>query len=67
MRSTTDSNSANAKGERQLRVVGDRVVCRRIGPTDLERCAECLYLLRLGRRFVICVNGEIPEEPDFVW
>ena len=67
MRSTTDIKSANAKGERQLRVVGDRVACRRIGPTEVERCAECVYLLRLGRKYIVCVDGEIPDEPGFAW
>jgi len=48
-------------------MVGDRVACRRIGVTDVRRCAECLYLLRLGRKYVVCVDGDIPEQPDFAW
>ena len=67
MRSTNDSKPTKAKAERRQRVVGDQVACRRIGPTDLQRCAECIYLLRLGRRYVVCVEGEIPQEPDFSW
>ena len=67
MRSTTDIKSVNAKGERRVRVVGDRVACRRIGPTDLQRCAECGYLLRLGRRYVVCMGSDIPDAPDFAW
>ena len=65
MRSTV--TSANANTERRLRLVGDQVACRRVGPTDVRRCAECVYLLRLGRKYVVCVDGEIPEQPDFAW
>ena len=67
MRSTTEATAASANSERRLRMVGDRVACRRIGVTDVRRCVECLYLVRLGRKYVICVDGEIPEQPDFVW
>jgi hypothetical protein len=67
MRSTTDVRSASANSERRLRTVGDRVACPRIGTTDLLRCAECVYLLRLGRRYTVCVDGEITDQPDFAW
>ncbi len=67
MRSTTEATSVSANSERRLRMVGDRVACRRIGPTDVRRCAECLYLLRLGRKYVVCIDGEIADQPDFAW
>ncbi len=67
MRSTTEVTSASANSERRLRMVGDSVACRRIGVTDVRRCAECVYLLRLGRKYVVCVDGEITEQPDFAW
>jgi hypothetical protein len=67
MPSTTDAETTKPRSEHRLRVVGDRVVCRRIGPTDLERCIECAYLLRLGRRYVVCVEGDLPIEPEFAW
>lgn len=67
MESTIEIGTERMKEERRLRVVGERVACRRIGPTDVRRCAECMYLLRLGRRYVVCVEGEIPEEPDLGW
>ena len=67
MGSKTEATAASANSERRLRMVGDRVACRRIGVTDVRRCAECLYLLRLGRKYVVCVDGDIPEQPDFAW
>lgn len=66
MPSTRDVNPEEPR-ERRLRVVGERVSCRRIGPTDVRRCAECIYLLRLGRRYIVCIDGDIPEEPEFGW
>jgi len=67
MRSANQAKPAKANSERRQRVLGDRVACRRIGPTDVERCAECVYLLRLGRKYIVCVDGEIPDEPGFAW
>ena len=67
MRPATKLPLGSADGERRLRVVGDRVVCRRIGPTEVQRCAECVYLLRLGTQSIVCRDGELPDQPDFVW
>ena len=67
MRTTNEVLPTPANGERRVRVIGDRVACRRIGPTDVRRCAECVYLLRLGRHSIVCLEEEIPEQPDFAW
>lgn len=67
MPSTTETPATAAKGERRVRVIGERVACRRIGPTDLSRCAECVYLVRMGRRYVVCIEGEVSETSDFGW
>ena len=67
MRTADEVLVTPANGERRVRVFGDRVACRRIGPTDFRRCAECVYLLRLRRGYVVCLEGEIPSQPHFVW
>lgn len=67
MQSTIEVSTARSAGEHRLRVVGERVACRRIGTTDIRRCAECVYLLRLGRKYILCADRDAPEEPDFPW
>ena len=67
MQPTTKVTASSAEADQRHRLVGDRVACRRIGPTDVRRCAECVYLLRLGRKYIVCVDGEIPDQPDFAW
>ena len=67
MRTATDVNLKPPDGERRLRVIGDSVACRRIGPTEVQRCAECVYLLRMGRNSIVCLEDEIPDQPDFAW
>lgn len=67
--------TAEARGgeERRARVIGNRVACWRIGSVDLDRCRECLYLLRLevageppsGR--VVCAAATAEAEFDFAW
>lgn len=57
--------------ERRVRVVGGRVACWRIGSVDLDRCRECLYLLRLEvdapftPRHVVCWGAYLEAEVDF--
>jgi hypothetical protein len=61
--------------ERRVRVVGDRVACSRIGSVDLDRCRECVYLLRLEEAsvhrvadpYVVCANRDWETEFDFAW
>ncbi len=52
-----------------------RVACWRLGPVVLDRCRECVYLLRLegtsardsAAAYVVC-SGHHPEpELDFAW
>ena len=41
------SSASVAAGTRRQSVSDDRVFCWRLGPGELERCRECVYLLRL--------------------
>lgn len=60
-------------GERRTRVIGDRLACWRIGPVDLDRCRECLYLLRLEvagtppSGDVVCADADPEAEIAFAW
>ena len=67
MRTENDALHTSANGERRARVIGDRVACRRIGPAEVQRCAECVYLVRLGKKFIVCLEEGIPDQPDFAW
>ena len=59
--------------ERRIRVEGNRVACQRVGTVELERCRECLYLLRLQiagtppAGHVVCAASYLEEEFDFAW
>jgi hypothetical protein len=61
------------KQERRCRVSGDRVACWRIGSVELERCRECLYLLRLevagepASGVVVCADPSPEAEGTFPW
>jgi hypothetical protein len=69
MRLSVASNSE----ERRVRVVGDRVACWRLGSVALDRCRECLYLLRLeadaaaAPRHVVCADVFLDDEAAFAW
>jgi hypothetical protein len=60
-------------GERRSRVEGNRVACQRAGTVELDRCRECLYLLRLeiagtpAVGHVICADPSVEAEFDFAW
>jgi hypothetical protein len=60
-------------GGRRVRVDGNRVACWRIGSVDLDRCHECLYLLRLevagepASGSVVCTDSYLEAEVDFAW
>ncbi len=62
-------------GTRRLPVSVDRVACWRIGPVELDRCRECVYLMRLdgahaGDReaaSVVCADRDPALEADFTW
>jgi hypothetical protein len=58
---------------RRCRVIGDRVACWRIGKVDLDRCRDCLYLLRLevagtpASGDVVCADANPEAEIAFAW
>jgi len=62
-------------GERRLPVSVDGVTCWRIGPVVLDRCRECVYLMRLegahagelGAASVICADRDPELEVNFAW
>ncbi len=53
----------------------DVVTCRRLGRVPLDRCRECVYLVRLegatlrndGVGDVICAGDDPQLEFDFAW
>lgn len=59
--------------ELRVRVVDDRVACRRLGSVELARCRECLYLVRMeaggatAPPHVVCTAGFLKDEIDFAW
>ena len=61
--------------QRRTRVKDNRVACRRIGSVDLDRCLECLYLIRLedsgaaepAALYVVCADAALDADVDFVW
>ena len=60
-------------GARRSRVDGDGVVCHLVGTVRLDRCRECVYLLKLeiagtppvGQ--VVCADSYLEAEFDFAW
>jgi hypothetical protein len=69
----TRSTLVREVGTRRQPVSVDRVTCWRLGPVVLDRCRECVYLVRLegatarhsAADYVICAEGE--PEVDFAW
>lgn len=61
--------------QRRIRVEGNRVACWRLGPVELDRCRECLYLVTLDNAaapdapmgYVVCVDSDLDAEVDFAW
>lgn len=70
---TPSAAIVSRSGERRIRVVDDRVACWRIGPVDLERCRECVYLQHLefatdpDAMHVVCTGADLDAEVDFAW
>jgi hypothetical protein len=53
-------------------VLADRVTCDRLGNVAVDRCVECLYLLRLERSAgrltkVVCAAEDWEPEFGFSW
>ena len=44
----TSSAHLTRTDEQQIRVIGGQVACPRVGVVDLDRCRECVYLMRFG-------------------
>lgn len=71
----TRSTSVPEVGTRRQPVSGDRVTCWRLGPVVLDRCRECVYLLRLedatagdsAAAYVVCADHDPEPEVDFAW
>lgn len=59
--------------ERRIPLVGNRVACPRIGWVEIDRCRECVYLVRVeieGRatpQTVVCSEESLTGEPGSVW
>lgn len=70
---TLSGARVNEVAERRIRVEGNRVACWRLGPVELDRCRECLYLLRLEiagtppSGHVVCADSYLEAEFDFAW
>lgn len=72
---TRAASAALDQHQRRTRVEGDRVACWRIGSVDLDRCRECVYLLRLVRfgargssaTDVVCADVGYDAGADLAW
>lgn len=61
--------------ERRVQVDASRVACWRLGSVNLDRCRECLYLLRQEvageppSGYVVCADSyaEAEAEVEFAW
>jgi hypothetical protein len=62
--------------EHQIHVIGGQVACPRVGPVDLDRCRECMYLLRFGAKdpdrpgaaYVVCTAVDVQSDlSDMAW
>ena len=59
----------------RARVVGGRVVCGRLGAVVVDRCRECVYLVRLDMAarkdladvYVVCAGDDPQPDADFSW
>ena len=62
-------------GARRLPISVDGVICWRVGPVVLDRCRECVFLVRLvgagagdpGAATVVCADRDPELEVDFAW
>jgi hypothetical protein len=66
--------SISIQGADEVRypVLAGTVMCARLGGVEVERCRECLYLLRIERfagrpTRVVCAVREWEPEFDFAW
>jgi hypothetical protein len=65
---TLSGTTVNQARERHIPVEGNRVACQRAGTVDLDRCRECVYLLRLelvgtpASARVVCADSYVEAE-----
>ena len=65
--------SVGGGAERRVPVVDGRASCWRIGSVDLDRCLECVYLLRMEdgpeptSLHVVCTDADLQAEADLAW
>lgn len=58
----------NEAGERRIPLEGNRVACQLMGTVELDRCRECVYLLRLelagtpATGHVVCAGSHVEAE-----
>jgi hypothetical protein len=74
----TISTDEWAEREVRIRVIDDRVECPRVGTVEIDRCRECVYLLRLetagqqrtSEAFVLCASvaaDPLSDIADMSW
>ena len=72
----TSSAHLTRTDELQINVTGGQVACPRVGAVSLDRCRECLYLLRFGATdpdrpgvaYVVCTAVDVQSDPsDMAW
>ena len=65
---TLPGATVHRASERHIPIEGNRVACRRMGTVELDRCRECLYLLRLElvgtspTGLVVCADSHVEAE-----
>lgn len=70
----TGSTTVREFGTRRQPVSAERVICWRLGPGVLDRCRECVYLLRLedataedSSAYVVCLDPDAKPGHGFAW
>ena len=67
---TLSGATVNEAHEQHLPVEDDRVACHRMGTVELDRCRECVYLIRIELAgtppagFVVCAGSHVDAELD---
>lgn len=67
---TISGATVNHAHERHIPVEDNRVACPRMGTVELDRCRECVYLLRIELAgtppagHVVCAGSHVDAELD---
>ena len=65
---TPSGATVHQASERHIPIEGNRVACQRMGTVELDRCRECVYLLRLELErtsptgLVVCADSYVEAE-----